>query len=123
MPAQGKTPEAVESALREQVARVAREGVTDAELNRVKTQWVASEVYKLDSVFNQARSLGSYWIQGLPLDAGEQLITRLRAITAAQVQAVAKKYFGDDQLTVATLRPQPLDRTRKPRVPVAAGRH
>ena len=123
VPAPGKTPEAVENALREQVARVAREGVTDAELNRVKTQWVASEVYKLDSVFNQARSLGNYWIQGLPLDAGEQLIARLRKVTAAQVQAVAQKYFGDDQLTVATLRPQPLDKTRKPRLPVAGARH
>jgi zinc protease len=109
VPAQGKTPEQVEAALREQVARVAREGVSEAELQRVKTQWVASEVYKLDSVFNQARELASYWIQGLPLDAGEQLIARLRAVSAAQVQAVAVKYFGDDQLTVGVLRPQPLD--------------
>jgi zinc protease len=109
VPAPGKTPEQVEAALREQVARVAREGVSEAELQRVKTQWVASEVYKLDSVFNQARELASYWIQGLPLDAGEQLMTRLRAVTAEQVQAVAAKYFGDDQLTVGVLRPQPLD--------------
>jgi len=56
----------------------AREGVTEAELNRVKTQWVAGEVYKLDSVFNQARELGSQSVQGLPLDAGERLIERLR---------------------------------------------
>ena len=109
VPAKGKTPEQVEAALREQVARVAQEGVSEAELQRVKTQWVASEVYKLDSVFNQARELASYWIQGLPLDAGEQLIARLRAVTAAQVQAVAATYFGDDQLTVGVLRPQPLD--------------
>jgi len=32
---------------------------------------------------------------------------------------VAAKYFGDDQLTVAQLVPQPLDKNRKPRaVPV-----
>ncbi len=123
VPAQGKTPEEVEKALREQVARVAREGVSESELNRVKTQWVASEVYKLDSVFNQARSLGAYWVQGLPLDAGEQLIARLRKVTADQVKAVANKYFGDDQLTIATLRPQPLDKTRKPRSPPSGARH
>jgi zinc protease len=68
---------------------VAREGVTEAELNRVKTQWVAGEVYKLDSVFNQARELGSYWVLGLPLDAGERLMARLRGVTPEQVQAVA----------------------------------
>ena len=38
VPAPGKTAAQVEAALREQVARVAREGVTEAELNRVKTQ-------------------------------------------------------------------------------------
>ena len=123
VPAAGKTPEQVEAALREQVARVAKDGVSEAELNRVKTQWVASEVYKLDSVFNQARELGSYWVQGQPLDAGERLIARLRAVTPEQVKAVAQKYFGDDQLTVAILRPQPLDKTRKPRTPPAGSRH
>jgi zinc protease len=123
VPAQGKTAAQVEVALREQVARIARDGVTEAELNRVKTQWVASEVYKLDSIFNQARELGSHWMQGLPLDASEQLIARLRAVTAGQVQAVAGKYFGDDQLTVAVLLPQPLDKTRKPRQALAGARH
>ena len=107
VPAAGKTAETVEAALRAQVARVAKEGVGEAELARVKTQWVASETYKRDSVMAQARELGSNWIQGLPLDASERIVARLQAVTAAQVQAVAAKYFGDDQLTVATLRPLP----------------
>lgn len=115
VPAPGKTTEQLEAALRAEVAKVARDGVTQVELNRVKTQWISGEVYKLDSVMNQARELGSYWIQGLPLDAGERLIRRLRGVTAEQVMAVAAKYFGDDQLTVGVLRPQPLDPNRKPR--------
>ncbi len=123
VPAQGKTPEQVEAALREQVARVARDGVSEAELNRVKTQWVAGEVYKLDSVMNQARELGGYWIQGLPLDSGERLIQALRGVSAEQVKAVAAKYFGDDQLTVGILRPQPVDKNRKPRTPPPGTRH
>jgi zinc protease len=123
VPAPGKTTEQVEAALRAQVQRIAREGVSEAELERVKTQWVASEVYKLDSVMNQARELGNVWAQGLPLDTGERLIQRLRQVSAAQVQAVAAKYFGDDQLTVAVLRPQPLDPARKRRAPPAGSRH
>ena len=123
VPAPGKTTEQVEAALRAQVQRIAREGVSEAELERVKTQWVASEVYKLDSVMNQARELGNLWAQGLPLDTGERLIQRLRQVSAAQVQAVAAKYFGDDQLTVAALRPQPLDPARKKRAPPAGSRH
>lgn len=123
VPARGKTAAQVEAALREQVARIAREGVTESELARVKTQWVASEVYKLDSIFNQARELGSNWMLGLPLDAGERLIARLRAVTAEQVKTVAAKYFADDQLTVAVLLPQALDKSVKPRLPVAGARH
>ena len=117
VPAEGKTTQQVADALRQQVAVIAREGVSEAELNRVKTQWVASETYKLDSVFSQARELGSNWVQGLPLDASTRLIAQLRSITAPEVQAVAAKYFSDDQMTLATLLPQPMEPNRKPRPP------
>ncbi len=123
VPAPGKSPEQVEAALRAEVVKVARDGVTEAELNRVKTRWIANEVYKLDSVMNQARELGSHWIQGLPLDASERLIQRLKAVTAEQVKSVAGRYFGDDQLTVGILRPQPVDPNRKPRTPPPGLRH
>ena len=109
------TPGKLADALRQQVALIARVGVSQAELQRVKTQWAASETYKLDSVFSQARELGSNWVQDLPLDASARLIARLRSITGPEVQAVAAKYFGDDQMTVATLIPQALDPNRKPR--------
>jgi zinc protease len=107
VPAKGRTPEELVTALRAQISKLAQEGVSETELQRVKTQWVASEVYKLDAVTAQARELGVYWIQGQPLDTGARLIQALRGVTAAQVQAVAAKYFGDDQLTIAILRPQP----------------
>jgi len=121
VPAPGKTTAQVEAALRAEVARVAKDGVNAAELARVKTQWTASETYKLDSVMAQARDLGSHWIEGLPLDASARLITRLQAVTSQQVQAVAAKYFGDDQLTVATLLPLPPEKNRRPRAAAPAG--
>ena len=123
VPAKGKTTAQVQVALREQVALVAKDGVSQEELQRVKTQWVASEVYKLDSVFNQAQELGSNWVEGLPLDADARLIEQLRTVTAQQVQAVAAKYFSDDQLTVGVLLPQPVDSTRKSRKASAGARH
>jgi zinc protease len=117
IPAAGKTPEQVEAALRAQVVRVAREGVTEAELQRVKTRWIAGEIYKRDSVMSQAQELGSSWVVGMPVDADERLMARLREVTADQVKSVAARYFGDDQLTVGILRPLPLDPNRKPRQP------
>ena len=123
IPAPGKTVQQVESALRAQVDRIAREGVQEAELQRVKTQWIASEVYKLDSVFSQARELGAFWAIGFEPDAGERIMRRLREVTPAQVQSVAARYFSDDQLTAGVLHPLPLDPQRKPRTPPAGVRH
>ena len=107
VPAAGKRAEDVERALRAEVERVAREGVSAAELARVTTQWAAATVYARDSLQAQAMDLGSNWVQELPLDADERLLRLLRGVTPAQVQSVAARYFGDDRLTVATLVPQP----------------
>ena len=123
VPAAGKTPQALEAALREQVSRIASEGISEAELKRVKAQWVAQAVYKRDSLFNQAREIGTYWVEGLPLDTSDRLIDLLREVTAEQVKSVAQRYFGDDSLTVAHLLPQPADSKaqRKPALPLRHG--
>ncbi len=115
VPAPGKTVQQLEAALRAEVQRVARDGVAEAELQRVKVQWAAGEVYRLDSVFNQARSLGANWALGLPLEPQAALLAQLQAVTPAQVRDVAARYFGDDELTVAVLHPLPVDPARKPR--------
>jgi zinc protease len=106
VPAPGVSPDALAEALKAQVRRVADSGVTEAELQRVKTQWRAGEVYKLDSVVNQARELGSYWVQGWDIDAGERLLQRLMAVTPAQVQSVAQRLFDERQLSVGLLVPE-----------------
>ena len=72
---------------------------------------------------SQAQELGGNWVQGFPLDANERLLALLRTVTPAQVQAVAARYFGDDQLTVATLLPQPRAGGAAPRPAAAPARH
>jgi zinc protease len=126
VPASGKTSAALEAELRAQVKRVAEEGVSEQELKRVINQWSAGEVFKRDSVFNQARILGVHWATGLPLGFDSLWLDRLRAVKPAQVQAVAARYFGDDALTVATLVPQALPKgelPRKPRAALSGARH
>jgi zinc protease len=122
VPAPGVASETVIAALKEAVAEVAREGVSEAELKRVKTQWIAGEVYKRDSVFNQAQELGSYWSLGMGLEAGDQLMAQLNAVTAEQVQAVAQRLFDEEKLTTAVLVPDPskrkLERPASERPPI-----
>ena len=120
-PAEGTTTGQLEKLLRAEVERIAREGVSEQELKRVKTQLIAGEVYKRDSIFGQAMEIGTLEMSGISHKQIDRIIEKLGSVTAQQVQAVAQKYFGDDALTVATLVPLPLSE-KKP-APPAAGRH
>lgn len=106
-PSEGRTRAELEAGFRAEIARVAREGVTEEELARAKAQLVAGQVYKRDSMFDQAMEIGQLEAVGIPCGAETRLIEKLQAVTAAQIRAVARKYFLDDQLTVAELDPQP----------------
>ena len=112
-PREGKSVGDVESAIREQLALLVRDGVNADELQRVKAQVMAGEVYKRDSVFYQAMQIGQMESDGLSYKDIPVMLQKLQAVTAQQVQDVAREIFNDDQLTVATLDPQPL--SDKPR--------
>lgn len=120
-PSEGKTVVDLEAAVRAEIARLQKDGVSEAELKRAKAQLLASQVYKLDSMFGQAMEIGQTESVGLSYRKLDRMLDKLQKVTAAEVQAVAKKYFTDDTLTVGVLDPQPLD--GKPRRPAAATRH
>jgi zinc protease len=121
-PAEGHTPAELEAALRAEVKRIADEGVAPEELERIKTQIIAGQVYKRDSMMAQAMEIGQFEAAGFDWRDHDKLLDKLRSVTAEEVQAAAKKYFGDDTLTVAELSPLPLDQA-KPRRPAVAVRH
>ncbi len=107
-PSVGKTVAEVETALRQEITQLAQDGVSAEELQRVKAQVLAGEVYKRDSVFYQAMQIGQMESIGLSYKAIPVMLEKLQAVTAAQVQQVAQEFFQDDNLTVAVLDPQPL---------------
>ncbi|MFZ3086439.1 MAG: pitrilysin family protein [Methylotenera sp.] len=113
-PSEGKTVADVEAALLEQIKKIKESGVTAEELERVKAGVIAAEVYKRDSMFYQGMQLGTVETIGFPWKILEDYPNKLRAVTPEQVQAVAKKYLLDDNLTIATLDPQPIDPNAKP---------
>src|SRR5690606_8282361 len=95
----------IEQALREQIQRLRDEPVGEQELARVKAQVVAQDVYQRDSVFYQAMRLGMLETVGLDWRLAQEYVPRVRAVTAEQVQAVARKYLQTERLTVAVLEP------------------
>lgn len=107
-PAKGTTTAQLEQKLRAEVERIAKEGVSEQELKRVKAQLIAGQIYKRDSIFGQAMEMGEMEMGGLSYADVDRVIEKLKEVSAEQVQAVAQKYFSDDTLTVATLVPLPL---------------
>ncbi len=114
-PAQGHTVADLEQALRKQIKRLQDEKVSDAELARIKAQVVASEVYGRDSTMGQAMQIGTLETVGLDWRLIDDYVTKVSAVTAEQVQQVARKYLIDDHLTVAVLDPLPIDPNAPPR--------
>jgi large subunit ribosomal protein L9 len=107
-PADGHTTAQVEAALRAEIARIAAEGVPQAELDRVKVQYVAGQVYKRDSIFGQAMEIAGLEITGLSYRDADRILEKVRSVTVEEVKSVAARYFGDQALTIATLLPQPI---------------
>jgi zinc protease len=122
VPSAGKSVAEMEQALRREVRKVAAEGVSEEELKRIRAQVIAAHVYQRDSMFFQARQMGSMETAGLSYKTPDLVLEKLKQVTPAQVQEVARKYFDDDQLTVAYLDPQPLA-GRKPAAPPPGLRH
>ncbi len=101
--------EVLEFALREEVNTIKTQLPDDAELDRVKAQVVAAQVYQQDSTFYQAMERGMLDTIGLPWQIKDEYVEKILAVTAEQVQQVANKYLTDERLTVAVLDPLPIE--------------
>jgi len=106
-PKDGQPLEEAESLLREQIERLKTEPVGQDELERIKAQVVAAEVYQRDSLFYRGMKRGIYETVGLGHEQADRFVEAIRAVTAEDVQAVARAYFDDERLTIATLHPEP----------------
>ena len=109
IPAQGRTVEELEQALLAQIQRLRDEPVAEAELERIRNQLIAAKVYEQDSVYAQAKQIGSLETVGLGWELMDEYVAHLSRVTPEQVQAVARKFLVSDNLTVALLEPQPID--------------
>jgi zinc protease len=114
-PSEGKTVVELEAALLQQIEKIKTSGVTNEELDRVKAGVIAADVYQRDSMFYQAMQIGTVETIGFSWKILDEYQAKLRAVTSEQIQSVAKKYLVKDNLTVATLDPQPIDPNAKPK--------
>ena len=102
--APGKTWQAAEQALSEEITRLKTTLVTEKELERAKNLIESRFTYAQDSFFYRALQLGQYAALG-DWSLILKVIPGLRAVTAEQVQQVVQKYLIDTNRTVGILEP------------------
>ncbi|MFQ5895444.1 MAG: M16 family metallopeptidase [Nitrospinota bacterium] len=100
------TPERVEKAIEEELARIAREGVGAEELSRTKRRMEAELVFAMDSHFYRAMLLGRADAAG-DWRLIQSYLRRIAAVTSEDVRRAAARHLRRENRTVGILRPAP----------------
>jgi zinc protease len=104
--AKGKKVEQVQASIRKALDEIKQKGILESELKRIKVRILSEQIYKRDSIFGQAMEIGGTEMAGFSWRDIDYMLEKMQSITPEQVQAVAKKYLVNDQLTIAVLDPQ-----------------
>ncbi len=105
-PRTGIDPARTEAVLYEEIEKLRTAAVTDAELRKAKNQLLAQHYRQLKTIAGRANLLGTYEVFHGDY---KKLFTEdkdIEAVTAADIQRVAQKYFSPKNRTVATLIPE-----------------
>jgi len=94
----GTTHEQAEKALLAEIAKIKTDGVTEAEVTRVKQQYIAEDAYKRDGTAGVASELAE-WIGVGDWTLYVTFPQAVQQVGAKDVQRVAKKYLAVDQST------------------------
>jgi zinc protease len=104
--AAGKKPEEAEAALLAEVKKLQEAPVSAAELDKAKNQVIASQLRQRETNLGKGLALGGAAVLlGDPNRVNTDL-EKLQAVTAADVQRVAKKYFTAENRYVFTYLPE-----------------
>jgi len=102
----GKTVEQGETALLAQVARLRDTPPTEAELAEAKTGLLADAVRRREEIDGRAFALGYALLTDGDAARANTSLAELQAVTAADVQRVAKKWLADDRRTAIRYLPE-----------------
>jgi zinc protease len=106
-----------EKALYQELERLQTAEVPARELQKAKNQMLAAQYRQLKTIAGRASTLGHYEVVLGDYRKLFSIDRQLEAITAADIQRVAKKYFVEKNRTVATLIPESI-----PAVPSKEGK-
>jgi len=105
-PRSGIEPARAEKALFEEIAKLQTAPVPSDELRKAKNQLLALHYRQLKTIAGRANLLGSYEVFHGDYNKLFTIDKDIEAVTSADIQRVAQKYFSANNRTVATLVPE-----------------
>ncbi len=96
-----------EAALRKEIDKLLKDGVTEEEVAEAKERLQSAAVFARDSVSTPSRVIGAALVTGQTLEDVEAWPERIGAVTAEQVNAVARAVFDERRSVTAVLEPEP----------------
>ena len=85
---------AVEKAVDAEIARIAKDGVAEKELESAKNRFLRGMIFASDNQASMANLYGAALATGGTVEQIREWPGKIRAVTADQVRSVAGKYLG-----------------------------
>lgn len=107
MPVPGRTLEEAEADMDRMIDTLLEDGIDEAQLERIKAQVRASEIYGRDSLQGRARDYGAALTSGLSVQDVQDWPRALEAVTSEEVVAAARRVFDPARSVTGFLRRPP----------------
>ena len=104
--ASGKPMKAAEKSLDEQIQKVLKEGVTQAELDKAKNRLLTSKLLERETNNGKASALGQFAVVYGDANRVNTELAELQAVTAAQIKDVLNKYITGKKKVVIEFLPE-----------------
>jgi zinc protease len=98
--------QAAQEAILQELYRLKDELVRPAELAKAKKQKIADHVFGQQTVQARARTLGLDMLSTYDPHFSDRYVQNIQRVTAEEIRRVARRYFREDSLVVAVVRPK-----------------
>jgi zinc protease len=108
IPGVNYTLDQLQQSFMNEIKRLQTKPVSQAELDRVRAQLIASKVFQKDSIMYQMYDIGVPEVVGLSWKSTQNYNSEIDKVTPQQVMEVAKEYLVPSNLTIGILKPKAL---------------
>ena len=113
----GKSLAQAEKSLNEQIEKVLKDGVTEAELDKAKNRFLTGKLMERETNNGKANALGEAVVMYHDPDHINTDLAKYQAVTAKQVKEVLNKYLNGKKRVLIEYLPEENKETAKPQEP------